>query len=230
MLAKKILLIEDDERLSTVLGKGLEERGYQVQVASDGEMGLNLFENGDFDLIITDLILPKLNGIELSKKIREKDSMLPLLMLTALGTTDDKLEGFDAGADDYLVKPFDLRELLARIKTLLKRNHKSTDTEEKNLLQYADLEINTLTKKVSRSGISLQLTPKEYNLLEYLVKNPERLLSREEISREVWGIDFDTGTNIIDVYFNYLRKKVDKPFEEKLIHTRPGMGFILQKP
>jgi len=230
MLAKKILLIEDDERLSTVLGKGLEERGYQVQVASDGEMGLNLFENGDFDLIITDLILPKLNGIELCKKIREKDSMLPLLMLTALGTTDDKLEGFDAGADDYLVKPFDLRELLARIKTLLKRNHKSTDTEEKNLLQYADLEINTLTKKVSRSGISLQLTPKEYNLLEYLVKNPERLLSREEISREVWGIDFDTGTNIIDVYFNYLRKKVDKPFEEKLIHTRPGMGFILQKP
>lgn len=230
MLAKKILLIEDDERLSTVLGKGLEERGYQVQVASDGEMGLNLFENGDFDLIITDLILPKLNGIDLCKKIREKDSMLPLLMLTALGTTDDKLEGFDAGADDYLVKPFDLRELLARIKTLLKRNHKSTDTEEKNLLQYADLEINTLTKKVSRSGISLQLTPKEYNLLEYLVKNPERLLSREEISREVWGIDFDTGTNIIDVYFNYLRKKVDKPFEEKLIHTRPGMGFILQKP
>lgn len=230
MLAKKILLIEDDERLSTVLGKGLEERGYQVQVASDGEMGLNLFENGDFDLIITDLILPKLNGIDLCKKIREKDSMLPLLMLTALGTTDDKLEGFDAGADDYLVKPFDLRELLARIKTLLKRNHKSTDTEEKNLLQYADLEINPLTKKVSRSGISLQLTPKEYNLLEYLVKNPERLLSREEISREVWGIDFDTGTNIIDVYFNYLRKKVDKPFEEKLIHTRPGMGFILQKP
>lgn len=230
MVPPKILLIEDDERLSAVLGKGLEEKGYQVKVAFDGEMGLKLFENGGFDLVITDLVLPKLNGIDLCKKIKEKDSMLPLLMLTALGTTDDKLEGFDAGADDYLVKPFDFRELLARIKTLLKRSHKSTDTEEKNLLQYADLEINTLTKQVSRSGISLQLTPKEYNLLEYLVKNPERLLSREEISKEVWGIDFDTGTNIIDVYFNYLRKKVDKPFEEKLIHTRPGMGFILQKP
>lgn len=225
-----ILLIEDDDRLSTVLKKGLEEKGYEVIQAFDGEMGLKLYEKGGFDLIITDLILPKINGLDLSKTIRQKDSRIPIIMLTALGATDDKLEGFDAGADDYLVKPFDFRELHARIKTLLKRSGKNAEISEKTILSYADLQIDTHLKKASRSGKALNLTPKEYSLLEYLMKNPERVLSREEIAKEVWGVNFDTGTNFIDVYINYIRKKIDKPFDTKLIHTRPGMGFLLQKP
>lgn len=229
MSKAEILLIEDDERLSTVLKKGLEEKGYAVTQAFDGEMGLRLYEKGGFELVITDLILPKVNGLDVSKSIRLKDTQIPIIMLTALGATDDKVEGFDAGADDYLVKPFDFRELHARIKTLLKRSGRAAATDEKSTYVYADLEIDSQLKVASRAGISLNLTPKEYSLLEYMVKNPERVLSREEIAREVWGLNFDTGTNFIDVYINYIRKKVDKPFEEKLIHTRPGMGFLLQK-
>lgn len=225
-----ILLIEDDDRLSTVLKKGLEEKGFSVTQAFDGEMGLRLFDNGGYDLVITDLILPKINGLDLSKSIRLNDAQIPIIMLTALGATDDKVEGFDAGADDYLVKPFDFRELEARIRTLLKRSGKISGSQEKTILSYGDLQIDTHLKKASRGGTVLNLTPKEYSLLEYMVKNPERVLSREEIAREVWGVNFDTGTNFIDVYINYIRKKVDKPFEEKLIHTRPGMGFLLQKP
>ncbi|WP_304517081.1 response regulator transcription factor [Cecembia rubra] len=223
-----ILLIEDDERLSTVLKKGLEEKGYVVTQAFDGEMGLKIFDKGGFDLVITDLILPKINGLDVSKSIRQQDIHIPIIMLTALGATDDKVEGFDAGADDYLVKPFDFRELHARIRTLLKRSGRAQSKLEKPSYVYADLEIDPLLKKASRAGINLNLTPKEYSLLEYMVKNPERVLSREEIAREVWGVNFDTGTNFIDVYINYIRKKVDKPFAEKLIHTRSGMGFILQ--
>ncbi|RZS95270.1 response regulator transcription factor [Cecembia calidifontis] len=229
MSKAEILLIEDDERLSTVLKKGLEERGYGVTQAFDGDMGLRLFENGGFDLIITDLILPKVNGLDISKSIRLKDTQIPIIMLTALGATDDKVEGFDAGADDYLVKPFDFRELHARIRTLLKRSGRVAEQAEKSIFVYADLQIDSQLKKASRAGIDLNLTPKEYSLLEYMVKNPERVLSREEIAREVWGVNFDTGTNFIDVYINYIRKKVDKPFEDKLIHTRSGMGFLLQK-
>lgn len=167
--------------------------------------------------------------MDVSKAIRKKDNHIPIIMLTALGATDDKVEGFDAGADDYLVKPFDFRELYARMKTLLKRSGKNSEFTDKTILSYADLQIDTQLKKVSRAGIVLNMTPKEYTLLEYLIKNPERVLSREEIAREVWGVNFDTGTNFIDVYINYIRKKVDKPFEDKLIHTRPGMGFLLQK-
>lgn len=227
--SSKILLIEDDLRLSEVITKGLEEKGFRVTPCFDGESALILFEKEDFDLVITDLILPKINGLELSKNIRNKNPSVPIIMLTALGTTDDKVEGFDAGADDYLVKPFDFRELYARIKTLLRRAKNTDYSIEINHLNYADLEINLKQKKASRSGAVLVLTPKEYGLLEYLVRNPERVLSREEIAKEVWGVNFDTGTNFIDVYINYLRKKVDKPFEHKLIHTRPGMGFIFQK-
>lgn len=227
MKSANILLVEDDQRLSGVIKKGLEEKGFKVSVSYDGEMALKLFGSGDFDLIITDLVLPKVNGLEFSKTIRKMDANIPIIMLTALGTTDDKVEGFDAGADDYLVKPFDFRELFARIKTLLKRVGKKTGNEK--LIKYADLEIDLIQKKAFRGGIELILTPKEFNLLEYLVQHPEKVLSREEIAKEVWGLTFDTGTNFIDVYINYLRKKVDKPFEDKLIHTRSGMGFILEK-
>lgn len=229
MQKASILLVEDDDRLSSVIKKGLEEKDYGVVQSFDGTMGLRLFEGGGFDLIITDLILPKINGLDLCKKIREKDKSIPIIMLTALGTTDDKVEGFDAGADDYLVKPFDFRELLVRIKTLLKRAGIQREEISEPYVRYADLEINTDLKKAFRSGQELKLTPKEYNLLKYLIHNPEKVLSREEISRDVWGVNFDTGTNFIDVYINYLRKKVDKPFATKLIHTRSGMGFILQQ-
>lgn len=221
-----ILIIEDEPRVANLLMNGLEENGYQVMVAYDGLMGLRLFQAHSFDLVISDIVLPKMNGFELCKEIRKVNSCIPILMLTALGSTDDKLDGFDAGADDYMVKPFDFRELNARIKVLLKRGN----SDKKDLpheLSYADLRIDLQGKNVERNGISIKLSPKEYNLLLYMVENAERVLSRIEIAEKVWNTHFDTGTNFIDVYINYLRKKIDRNFEPKLIHTKAGMGFIL---
>ncbi len=221
-----ILIIEDEPRVANLLMNGLEENGYQVMVAYDGLMGLRLFQAHSFDLVISDIVLPKMDGFELCKEIRKVNSCIPILMLTALGSTDDKLDGFDAGADDYMVKPFDFRELNARIKVLLKRGN----SDKKDLpheLSYADLHIDLQGKNVERNGISIKLSPKEYNLLLYMVENAERVLSRIEIAEKVWNTHFDTGTNFIDVYINYLRKKIDRDFEPKLIHTKAGMGFIL---
>lgn len=223
-----ILVIEDDQRVSDLLKRGLEELGYQVSSAFDGEMGLRLFRCGDFNLIISDIVLPKMNGFELVKEVRAINAGIPILMLTALGTTDDKLEGFDAGADDYMVKPFDLREVDARIRVLLKRKGVAQIEEEVVELVYADLKLDMLTKSVYRAGREIKLTPKEFNLLSYMVQHPERVLSRMEIAEKVWATHFDTGTNFIDVYINYLRKKIDRDFDTKLIHTKPGMGFILR--
>ena len=221
-----ILVIEDEKRVADLLKIGLEENGYQVMVAYDGEMGLRLFRTNAFELIISDIILPKRNGFELCQEIRKADEQIPILMLTALGTADDKLEGFDVGADDYMVKPFDFRELLARVKALLKRRA-VTNVEVVKELAYADLTINFERQEVTRNGVPIRLSPKEYNLLAYLVENAERVVSRVEIAEKVWNTHFDTGTNFIDVYINYLRKKMDKNFEVKLIHTKPGVGFIL---
>ena len=221
-----ILIIEAEPLVANLLMNGLEENGYQVMVAYDGLMGLRLFQAHSFDLVISDIVLPKMNGFELCKEIRKVNSCIPILMLTALGATDDKLDGFDAGADDYMVKPFDFRELNARIKVLLKRGN----SDKKDLpheLSYADLRIDLQGKNVERNGISIKLSPKEYNLLLYMVENAERVLSRIEIAGKVWNTHFDTGTNFIDVYINYLRKKIDRNFEPKLIHTKAGMGFIL---
>ena len=223
----KILIIEDDQRVSELIQRGLEEQGYTPTLAYDGLSGKKLAQQNDYDLIITDIILPKMDGLELCKFIRQTKPDTPIIMLTALGTTDDKVEGFDAGADDYLVKPFEMRELLARIRALLKRNNKTTNSNG-NILKYADLEMNLHTKIVKRNGIEINLTPKEFNLLEYMLRNPERVLSRVEIAEKVWNTHFDTGTNFIDVYINYLRKKIEKNFDKKLIHTKPGMGFILK--
>jgi DNA-binding response OmpR family regulator len=222
----KILVIEDEKRVADLLKIGLEENGYQVLVAYDGEMGRRLFQSNDFQLIISDIILPKLNGFELCQKIRKADEEIPILMLTALGTADDKLEGFDVGADDYMVKPFDFRELLARVRVLLKRRAVAKVDVVKEI-SYADLCINLERQEVRRNGEPIKLSPKEYNLLVYLVENAERVVSRVEIAEKVWNTHFDTGTNFIDVYINYLRKKMDKNFEVKLIHTKPGVGFIL---
>lgn len=222
-----ILIIEDEERIATLVKRGLEESGYNVTIAFDGQMGEKLALQNFYDLIITDIVLPKINGIELCKKIRISKPDTPILMLTALGTTNDKIEGFDAGADDYLVKPFDFRELHVRIRSLMKRNTLTTKTHG-FVLKYADLELNNQTKTVKREGKEINLTPKEFKLLEFLMKNSERILTRSEIADKVWDTHFDTGTNFIDVYINYLRKKIDKDFDNKLIHTKSGMGFIFK--
>lgn len=221
-----ILVIEDEKRVADLLKIGLEENGYQVMVAYDGEMGLRLFQNNAFQLVISDIILPKLNGFEVCQQIRKTDDQIPILMLTALGTADDKLEGFDVGADDYMVKPFDFRELLARVRVLLKRRAVASVDIVKEIT-YADLNINLERQEISRNNTPIKLSPKEYNLLVYLVENAERVVSRVEIAEKVWNTHFDTGTNFIDVYINYLRKKMDKNFDMKLIHTKPGVGFIL---
>lgn len=221
----QILVIEDEQRVAELLKRGLEESGYRVRVAYDGVMGLRLFKSDDFHLVLSDVILPKLDGFELSKEIRRINPAVPILMLTALGSTDDKLEGFDAGADDYMVKPFDFRELNARIHVLLKRVAREVKPEPDELT-YADLQIQLKTRKVFRGGDEIKLSPKEYNLLTYMVEHAGRVLSRVEIADKVWNTHFDTGTNFIDVYINYLRKKIDKNYATKLIHTRTGIGFI----
>lgn len=221
-----ILIIEDDTRIAELIQRGLQEQGFVPTLAYDGLSGKKLALQNDYDLIITDIILPKMDGLDLCKEIRQTKPDTPIIMLTALGTTDDKVVGFDAGADDYLVKPFEMRELLVRIRALLKRNNRTTNTG--NILLYADLEMNLHTKIVRRNGIEINLTPKEFNLLEYMLQNPERVLSRVEIAEKVWDTHFDTGTNFIDVYINYLRKKIEKDFDKKLIHTKSGMGFILK--
>jgi DNA-binding response OmpR family regulator len=222
-----ILIIEDDQRIAELIQRGLEEQGFTTALAYDGLSGKKLVFQNSYDLIITDIILPKIDGLELCKQIRENKPNTPLIMLTALGTTDDKVDGFDAGADDYLVKPFEMRELLVRIRALLKRYNKTANISG-NILKYSELVMNLHTKIVKRKGIEINLTPKEFNLLEYLLQNPERVLSRIEIAEKVWDTHFDTGTNFIDVYINYLRKKIDKDFDKKLIHTKSGMGFILK--
>lgn len=226
MNQQHILIIEDDQRVAQLIQRGLEENGYQTTLAYDGEMGKKLALRQPFDLLISDIILPKINGLDLCKEIRQIKPELPIIMLTALGTTDDKVEGFDAGADDYLVKPFEMRELIARIGVLLKRN--KTNAPQTFVLKYADLEMNLHTKIVKRQDQEISLTPKEYKLLEFLLLNPERVLSRAEIAEKVWDTHFDTGTNFIDVYINYLRKKIDKQFDKPLIHTKSGQGFILK--
>ena len=225
----KILIIEDDARVAELIKRGLEEAEYIVALALDGLLGRNLVLQSEFDLVIVDVILPEINGIDLCKEIRKIKPDLSIIMLTALGTTDDKIEGFDAGADDYLVKPFEMRELLVRIRVLLKRNKKTITSSLVFVLKFKDLEMNLHTKIVKRSNTEINLTPKEFALLEYMMQNPERVLSRVEIAQNVWDTHFDTGTNFIDVYINYLRKKIDKDFDTKLIHTKSGMGFIFKE-
>ena len=223
-----ILIIEDDQRLASLLQTGIEEAGHHVLLAYDAEMALRLLksENKNINLVISDIILPGMNGIELCKCIRTEQPQIPILMLTALGTTDDKLEGFDAGADDYMTKPFDFRELLARIGVLLRRRPTPAILEREGV-EYADLKLDLDKHECMRNGVPIHLTPKEFALLQYLMENAGRVVTRAEIQDNVWHTHFDTGTNFIDVYINYLRRKIDKDFPVKLIHTKPGIGFIL---
>jgi two-component system, OmpR family, copper resistance phosphate regulon response regulator CusR len=217
-----ILIVEDELRLADLLKKQLEESGFEAEIASDGYTGKLLIEKNNYGLIILDINLPLINGYDLCKEIRLTNSNIPIIMLTAYSTPENKLSGFDAGADDYVVKPFDFRELMARINVFIKRSN-NADTSEK--LRIADLEMDLNTKTVTRANKKIDLTAKEYALLETFLKNKDKLLTREFIIEHVWGIDFDPSTNIIDVYVNYLRKKIDKDFEQKLIHTKFGFGF-----
>ncbi|SHL42097.1 response regulator transcription factor [Chryseobacterium polytrichastri] len=223
----KVLIIEDNARVSALLKRGLESQGYQIYISEDAEDALVMVDKIMFDLVITDIMLPNMNGIELSKIIKQKNADLPIIMLTALGTIDEKIEGFDAGADDYMVKPFEIRELYARIKAILLRKSSSpAKNESSNYIEYQNLKVDTKINRVFRNEKEIILTPKEFKLLVFLMSNTERILTREEIAENVWGNHFDTGTNYIDVYIAYLRKKIDKDFDEKLIHTKPGVGFI----
>ncbi|HLO70754.1 MAG TPA: response regulator transcription factor [Flavipsychrobacter sp.] len=223
-----ILLVEDEKKIADTLEAGLEEEQFEVSVAYNGLEGKKLYLNNAYDLIILDINLPFMNGYELCKIIREKDKRIPIIMLTALNFMDNKIQGFDVGADDYIVKPFEFRELLARVKALLRRTDVLLDAPEEKTLTIADLEVNLDNKEVKRSGTKISLTAKEFQLLEYLLKNKGRVVSRADIAKDVWDIDFDTQTNVIDVYVNFLRKKLDKDFTPKLIHTQVGMGYILK--
>ncbi|MFA6949683.1 MAG: response regulator transcription factor [Lentimicrobiaceae bacterium] len=218
----KILIVEDEVRLAEVLKKQFESAGFKVEIAYDGYVGKHLVEKNFYNLVILDINIPLINGYDLCKEIRKSNNNIPIIMLTALGTTENKMTGFDVGADDYVVKPFDLRELLARVNVFLRRSDKSIKSEK---LSIADLEMDLSTKTVLRAQKRIELTAKEYALLETFLRNKGKLLSREYINEQVWGIDFDPGTNVIDVYVNYLRKKIDKEFSIKLIHTKFGFGF-----
>ncbi|MCB8994957.1 MAG: response regulator transcription factor [Bacteroidales bacterium] len=222
----EILLVEDEPKVADFIKRGLEEKGFTVTVAFDGQTGESLAKSNEYDVIIMDVIMPFVNGIELCKRIRLRKIDTPVLMLTALSTTEDKLTGFDAGADDYLIKPFEFSELLARIGALTKRG--KVIPRAGNVLIAGDLELDTERKIARRGETIIELTSKEYQLLEYLIRNKGRVLSRVDIAEKVWEVNFDTGTNVVDVYINILRKKIDKNFEHKLIHTRIGMGYILE--
>lgn len=226
----RILVIEDEQKVAAFLKNGLEEQGYEVDVAYDGYAGEKLALGRDFQLILLDVIIPVVNGIDLCKKIKSVKPETPVLMLTALGTTDDKVAGFDSGADDYLVKPFEFKELLARIRALTKRSRTATaEPRRVNVLKAGDLELDIDKKVAIRGGKTISLTAKEFSLLEYLMRNKGRVLSRLDIAEKVWDMSFDTGTNVVEVYVNILRKKVDRDFDSKLIHTRIGLGYVLQE-
>lgn len=220
-----ILIIEDEPKLADFIKKGLEEEGYDVELAFDGSIGERMALKGKYNIILLDVILPYKNGYEVCKAIREKNQSVPILMLTALDALDDKITGFNAGVDDYLVKPFEFKELLARINSLLKRSKGVIQTTE--YLQVGDLQLDLEQRIAKRGKVIIDLTAKEFKVLEYLMRNKGRVISRADISEKVWDINFDTGTNTVDVYINILRKKIDKDFEKKLIQTKIGMGYYI---
>ena len=221
------MIVEDEQKIADTLKLGLSENGYYAEVAYDGDTGYKLFNNHDFNLIILDINLPGINGYKLCKIIRSSKPAIPIIMLTAMSALTDKIEGYDAGADDYLVKPFEFRELLLKIRVLLKRTM-NQNIPVGNILKAGDLEMNLDSKQVNRGGEKINLTAKEFQLLEFLLRNKNRVVSRSDIAVSVWDIDFDTNTNVIDVYISYIRTKIDKQFSHKLIQTQIGMGYVLK--
>jgi len=221
----KILVVEDEKKVSSFIKRGLEEEGYEVETAADGEEGLKIATEGRFDLVVLDWMLPKLDGISLLKELRDRKLATPVLMLTAKDTVEDIVVGLETGSDDYLTKPFAFAELLARVKALIRRSEMDRGAE----LCFADLRIDPVAHKVWRSEKEIDLTAKEYGLLEYFMRNPNQVLTRTMIADHVWDYTFDSFTNIIDVYVNYLRKKIDREAPVKLIHTVRGVGYILKE-
>jgi two-component system, OmpR family, copper resistance phosphate regulon response regulator CusR len=220
----KILIVEDEPKVASFIKKGLEENNYDAEVAYDGLSAEKLARLYKYNLFILDLIIPGISGLDLCKKLKKLSPNVPVLMLTALGTTEDKISGFEAGTDDYLVKPFEFRELLWRVRVLLKQANQSFTVTDK--LTFEDLELD-MEKKVARRGLlNIDLTAKEFSLLEYFMRNNGRVLTRSDIAENVWDISFDTGTNLVDVYVNFLRKKIDKGHNKALIHTKVGFGYI----
>jgi heavy metal response regulator len=220
----RILIVEDEKKVAAFIKKGLEEETYAADVASDGEEGLHLGEQNPYDLIILDLMLPKINGLDILSRLRAKKIETPILLLTAKDSVEDKVEGLNQGADDYLTKPFAFSELLARIRVLLRRGK----AETKTTLKIADLTLDLVSHKVNRGNEEIDLTGKEYSLLEYFMRNQEKVLTRTMIAEHVWDYNFDTFTNVIDVYVNHLRKKIDKNFPAKLLHTLRGVGYVMK--
>ncbi|CAN5566523.1 response regulator transcription factor [soil metagenome] len=223
----KILVVEDEPKVASVLKQGLEEQGYRVQLAGDGQEAISLILKNSYDAAVLDVVVPYISGIEICRALKKNCPNVPVLLLTALGTTEDKEAGFEAGTDDYLVKPFEFKELLMRIKALVRRSNKDNTRQSK--LRVADLELDLDKKIAIRGDKIIELTAKEYALLEYLMRNTGRVISRMDISERVWDLNFDTGTNVVEVYINILRKKIDKDFPKKLINTRIGLGYIMEE-
>lgn len=221
-----ILLVEDEPGIANVITKGLGEAGYEVSVAPDGNTGLQMALTHVYDMYVFDIMLPGINGLELCRTLRRAKDHKPILLLTALGSTENIVTGLDAGADDYLLKPFKVVELLARIKAIMRRS--AGGFTEENKLRMTDLELDLEARLVKRAGNEVNLTSTEYRMLEYFMKNPRKVISRMDLLENVWGVDFNMATNVVDVYVNYLRKKIDKDYEPKLIHTVIGMGYILK--
>jgi heavy metal response regulator len=221
----RILVVEDEQKVASFIKRGLEGEGFEVEVANDGETGVSMAVGGKFDLILMDIMLPKLDGLGAVQQIREQGVGCPVLCLTAKDTVDDIVAGLDSGSDDYLTKPFAFAELLARVRALTRRGGDDRGAE----ITYADLRLDPVAHKVWRSNQEIDLTTKEYALLEYLMRNPEKTLTRTMIAEQVWDYTFDSFTNIIDVYVNYLRKKVDRDYDKKLIHTVRGVGYVLKE-
>jgi len=220
----RILIVEDEKKVAGFIKKGLEEETYAVDVAYDGEEGFHLADMNQYDMIILDLMLPKMDGLEVLTRLRDKKVSTPILLLTAKDAVEDKVTGLNKGADDYLTKPFAFSELLARIRSLLRRGQAETQTE----LNVGDLCLDMVSHKVSRNGEEIELTGKEYSLLEYFMRNEGKVLTRTMIAEHVWDYNFDTFTNVIDVYVNHLRKKIDKKYPAKLLHTLRGVGYVMR--
>jgi DNA-binding response OmpR family regulator len=223
----KLLVVEDEPSLLALIRKGFSEQHFDVSVAMDGNTALSMLEKHTFDVVILDIMLPDINGLEVCRRVRTSRNRVPILMLTALGSNENIVTGLDTGADDYMVKPFKFSELEARVRALARRAA-YTETNA-NIIQVADLSLDRVSKSVWRDGKPIRLTAMEFKLLEYLMRNSGIILSRYQLLENVWDIHFDMSTNVVDVYINYLRKKIDKPFDEKLIHTVKGLGYVLRR-
>lgn len=223
-----VLLIEDEPKMAKALQQGFAENMVQMDCAYDGLTGHAMAAENKYSVIISDIILPEMNGLEVLRQLRSEGNSTPVLLLSALGQTDDKVTGFELGADDYLAKPFEFRELLLRVRALARRRTEQSGSAAA-MLHYADLTMNLASKELFRQGKRIMLTPREYALMEYFMNNPERVISKNEITERVWNLDFNTGTNVIEVYVNFLRKKIEKDFDKKLIHTLFKTGYILRE-